>query len=258
MSYNQYEPAMRSLMKYQFNGIEKLDTSYSQMHQDMFLLCVLNGKTNGKYLEIGGHHPIEVNNTYLLETKFNWTGVSVDLDQQWVEPFSSYRKNKLIIGDATKLDYDDILTTNGIGLDLDYMSVDVDPPMGTFRALKQALSGKIKSKVITFEHSAMLDGEGQQARMEGRKLLEDLGYMMIVKNVSNIGVSAHDLGTAYPVEDWWVDPAQVDMSIVEKLKSVDTDFIASYHTVYKGSIRMPSGHFFNSNNQVTTLPTHLY
>ena len=38
-----------------------------QAQQDKFVLNVLNEKKNGYFLEIGSNHPININNTYLLE-----------------------------------------------------------------------------------------------------------------------------------------------------------------------------------------------
>ncbi len=53
---------------------------YSQSCQDLFVSGVLNNKENGSYLELGCSYPVESNNTYLLESKFNWTGISIDID----------------------------------------------------------------------------------------------------------------------------------------------------------------------------------
>lgn len=53
----------------------------------MFVLSILNGKTNGTYLEIGAHTLIDVNNTYLLESVFNWRGVPIEFEDKWVDDF---------------------------------------------------------------------------------------------------------------------------------------------------------------------------
>lgn len=155
--------------------------------------------------------------------------------------FKKYRTNPLIQANSLFLNYDQLLTDLEIGLDIDYLSVDIDPSRATFDALKKALSGKIKCKVITFEHSAMLEGEGQQVRIDSRAFLTNLGYVMIAKDVANIGVGPTDLTICYPVEDWWIDPSQVDMSIFEKLKCVSDNCISSYHTIYTGPY--PAGYY---------------
>jgi hypothetical protein len=42
-------------------------TYFSQAGQDLFVLSMLENKSAGVYCEIGGAHPIESNNTFLLE-----------------------------------------------------------------------------------------------------------------------------------------------------------------------------------------------
>ena len=42
-----------------------------QAEQDKYVLNVLKHKKNGYFLEIGSNHPININNTYVLETQFN-------------------------------------------------------------------------------------------------------------------------------------------------------------------------------------------
>ena len=49
--------------------------------QDMFVLSMLDGKRNGVYVEIGADKPKIINNSYLLERKFGWRGVSFELDE---------------------------------------------------------------------------------------------------------------------------------------------------------------------------------
>ena len=44
-----------------------MELSYSQAAQDLFVLKVLNYRSNGIFLEIGSNDPIRINNTYLLE-----------------------------------------------------------------------------------------------------------------------------------------------------------------------------------------------
>ena len=59
--------------------ISKL-SSNSQAGQDLFVVCMLQGKENGSFLEIGSSHLKTGNNTYLLEKTFNWTGYGVDIN----------------------------------------------------------------------------------------------------------------------------------------------------------------------------------
>jgi hypothetical protein len=46
----------------------------------------LDGKRNGKFLDIGASDPKIINNTLLLEKNFGWTGVQIEIDEQ--DPWS--------------------------------------------------------------------------------------------------------------------------------------------------------------------------
>jgi hypothetical protein len=61
------------------NVDDLLKKSQSQLGQDLFTIAMLQGKTHGKFLELGGYHPYFASNTYLLEKEFAWTGVSIDI-----------------------------------------------------------------------------------------------------------------------------------------------------------------------------------
>lgn len=234
MPYDQFKQDNKQHLKFEFNGVEKLQRSYSQMHQDLFVLSILNGKENGTYLEIGSNHPVEVNNTYALENVYNWRGVSLDIDDTWIVNWNFHRKNTLVVENATTLDYDKLLTDLNLGTCIDYLSVDIDPPQGTFNALKKIPHDKYKFNVITFEHSANIP-EGIPVREESRKFLFDLGYELIIPDVSNEELYGEEQGKLYPVEDWWVNKNNVDSSAFEKLKVDINNYIASRYTVYNKS-----------------------
>ena len=85
-----------SQLKKSFDGVERVNQNYSQALQDIFVLTMLNGKENGVYVEIGGAHPININNTYLLESVFNWSGVSFEINSDLANFYNSERLNKCI------------------------------------------------------------------------------------------------------------------------------------------------------------------
>ena len=91
-------------LRHQFSQSERVRRNWSQSMQDMFVLSMLDGKRNGVYVEIGADKPKIINNSYLLERKFGWRGVSFELDESKVEFFNLLRKNKCICTDATKFD----------------------------------------------------------------------------------------------------------------------------------------------------------
>ena len=60
---------------------------------------IFKNKDNGIYLDIGCGHPIKNNNTYLLN-KRGWKGINIDLDEDNISLFNTYRKNDLNIATA--------------------------------------------------------------------------------------------------------------------------------------------------------------
>lgn len=48
-------------------------------------------------MEIGSGHPVDSNNTYLLESNYAWKGISIDFNADLVEEFNGLRKIWLIL-----------------------------------------------------------------------------------------------------------------------------------------------------------------
>ena len=84
--------------------------SYSQACQDVFVTYMLKYKECGSFVEIGSNHPINGNNTYVLETKFGWKGLMVEYDTQYGELYMNERPNSIHqLKDARLVDYRGIL-----------------------------------------------------------------------------------------------------------------------------------------------------
>jgi FkbM family methyltransferase len=49
--------------------------SYSQLGQDLEVVKFYNNKNGGFFIEIGASDGINLSNTYLLETQYNWKGI---------------------------------------------------------------------------------------------------------------------------------------------------------------------------------------
>ena len=75
--------------------------SRSQLGQELKVIKFYNSKKNGYFIEIGASDGIELSNTYLLETQYEWKGICC-------EPIPS-RFEKLVktgqIRPATKKQY---------------------------------------------------------------------------------------------------------------------------------------------------------
>lgn len=198
-------------LRFNFEGSENIETNYSESYQDLFVLSILNGKRNGTYLEIGSGHPFYGNNTALLEKDFEWSGISLDLDQGFINQFQEKRSNIALVRDATNTDYVELLRSLDFDTTIDYLQVDCDPPEVSYEILSRIPFEKIKFAVITFEHDCYCSGDS--IKEKSRKLLKSFGYKLIFDEVS------FDRQNSY--EDWWVHPKMVNQELFEKLKIVD-------------------------------------
>ena len=50
----------------------------SQCGQTEFVIEYFSGAAQLSYLEIGAQHPVILNNTFELESKYDWDGVSLE------------------------------------------------------------------------------------------------------------------------------------------------------------------------------------
>jgi FkbM family methyltransferase len=60
-----------------------LDASKSQLRQDLFALAQSNFKTGGYFVEFGATDGVELNNTWLMETRFGWSGILAEPARGW-------------------------------------------------------------------------------------------------------------------------------------------------------------------------------
>lgn len=200
-------------LKYPFQGYEKIETNYSQAYQDIFVLSMLDGKEKGKYLEIGSGHPILGNNSYLLETVFNWSGLSIDKEID--HALYNQRSGETLVEDALNIEYSEVLATFFLNeMVIDYLQIDCDPPKQSYEILKKIPFDLYKFAVITFEHDYYCDPE-KKYRSLSRDFLYSMGYKLVV---GNIGVNSFS-----PFEDWWVNPDLVSQDSLDKLINLTTN-----------------------------------
>lgn len=202
---NRYFKKDLEKLRYKFSGVENIENNYSQAFQDMFALSILDGKKDGTYVEIGGDHGVIISNTYLLETQFNWNGVSFEIDPEKVNGYNSIRENKCICADALTFDYTKLFEEKKFPKQIDYLQVDIEPAWQTLNALKALPLDEYRFSVITYETDAYKDGP--DSGEEAMEILLSLGYQLVVRNVANLN---------NPYEDWYVDPQVVNPEIVEK------------------------------------------
>ena len=191
-------------------------TYYGQAEQDKFVCKILKNKTDGFFIEVGSHTPIRINNTYLLESSLNWTGIGFEFKRKKFERlYKKHRPNtNYVFGDAQQHNYREIFNTYNAPKNIDYLQLDIEPPIATLNVLK-ALDVQVmddyKFATITFEHD-YCKNKDIVPRNESREILEDRGYYLVFEDITNRQVSS-------VYEDWYVHPDLVDMDYVEKLQS---------------------------------------
>lgn len=201
---NSYTKNKADRLKYKFLGYENIIQNYSASYQDLFVISVLNGKQNGFYVDIGGGHPYINSNTYLLEKKYKWTGVSLDLKQELQNDWLLERKNPYLIENAISFNYSKYLKENNFPKQIDYLSLDIEPAENTLECLSKLPLNEYRFNIITYETDYYAVNINQsiekanQIRNESRKTLFKYGYVLVNGNVSA-------LSTNHPYEDWYVD-----------------------------------------------------
>ena len=180
--------------KFNFDNIESIDENYSRHFQDMFVLSVLDGKERGTFIELGSGHPVLFNNTKLLEEQFNWKGLSIDNSERFCTQFSRERNTSILLADAASIDYKLLFKQQCFEQRIDFLRINAE--LASLDALKNIPFKDYEFSVIQFQHNACW--WGPQFRNESRKILKEIGYILLVPDVA---VNEKD-----NYEDWWVHP----------------------------------------------------
>ena len=169
--------------------------SHSQSGQESFVLNAIDFKHEGTYLEIGAWDGLDLSNTYLLESEYNWRGVALDNVEKNVTRYNKKRINKCLLQDALFANYEEILRNLGFPGVIDYLQLDIEPAENTFNCLMRIPFDKFKFRVITYEHDLYASAENYVYKDKAFKYLSGLGYTRVANNVQNLG---------NPYEDWYV------------------------------------------------------
>ena len=199
-----------------------------QSNQDKFVLNILKEKQNGFFIEIGSNHPININNTYLLETKFNWKGIMVEYDISFLPLYKQYRPNSIyIINDARTINYKQLFESNNVPLKIDYLQIDLEvinnSTIETLEKLDNEIFETYKFATITFEHDIGYT-DISNTREKSRYIFNKRGYICVFKDI-------HNIEPKYVYEDWYVHPDLVDMNYVNNLiKNNKNNYVKNFIT----------------------------
>ena len=191
---------------------------FGQAQQDKFVSNILKQKRNGYFLEIGSNHPVNINNTYVLEKEYGWKGIMVEYEAEYLPLYKEHRPNSIhIIDDATTLDYKGLFERNSMPLSFDYLQIDLHVSNRSTLKVLQNLDSNIfdtyKFATVTFEHDIYDTKDDNElpefTRDISRAIFKKRGYVRVFEDINNQGVN--------PFEDWYVHPDLVDMNYVNKL-----------------------------------------
>jgi len=153
----------------------------SQIGQDEFVLNAARKHLAGKYtfLDIGCHDYKEISNTYALEKDYGWRGVGIDIDPKWEAGWKENRDSVFVLADATTADYGKILSEASMPIVIDYLSMDLEPPPLTLKALERLFEFGYGFNIITYETDFYRNGEFGDLRSPSREFLNDRGYVLV-------------------------------------------------------------------------------
>jgi len=75
--------------------------TYAMEGEDLEVVKILKNIQNGFYVDAGGYHPLDRNNTYLLYEK-NWRGINIDLSEFSIDLFNFARPEDININVAVE------------------------------------------------------------------------------------------------------------------------------------------------------------
>lgn len=191
-----------------------------QAQQDKFVLHALQGKPRGYFLEIGSNHPIHSNNTYLLESKYDWKGIMVEYEPRFLPLYKEHRPRSVhIINDASQVDYKSVFDTLKAPPAMDYLQIDLEEENGstlrTLENLDRNIFDTYTFATVTFEHD-IYRSNIHNTRQISREIFAKRGYIPVFQDINN--------GYDYPYEDWYVHPSLVNTTYIQQLKSLNEKY----------------------------------
>ena len=195
-----------------FNFLRKKDNKFSQSGQDQFAYNISG--SNGTYLEIGAHDPVINSNTFNLEVKCNWNGISIEYDKTFQKSWddNKLRKNNVIWDDAFNINYSSLIKQRELPNRLSYLSCDIEPAENTFNILKKVISSELNFDFISFEHDKYSIGNKYEDL--SIEYLKNYNYKVAVKDV-------YSRNKRYKIYETWfvnndIDFEEMDYSVWKK------------------------------------------
>lgn len=178
-------------------------TSFSQAGQDRLVFELIVKPENlldGRYVDIGACHPAVISNTYALDRR-GWDGIMADNDPGAVDLLLAQRSGLVIPGDATKIDWGEVMEKRWGNALVDYVSIDIDQAteaaLLNFVITRTSCRNNLGVRVMTVETDVYRLGTGPRDRMR-EILMEQHGMDLVCADVC--------AATGEVFEDWWCHP----------------------------------------------------
>ncbi len=176
--------------------------SYSQARQDLFAWLCRGQSNKGTFVDLGAGHPVNGSNTKFLE-EMGWRGILADI-ATFDDLCKERSEDNEIFADAFDPEVDAaIVALAGQYRTIDFLSLDLEPPMLTLQRLVTLPLDRVKFAVACVEHDLYRGNEHIRAAMRG--IMESRGYLCVAHDVHMLGYTA-SLANLVPVEDWWIHP----------------------------------------------------
>ena len=191
-----------------FFGLYKKNNNFSQSGQDQFAHN-LSG-FNGLYLEIGANDPIINSNTFNLEIKCKWKGISIEKDETFKKAWdiASNRKNEIIWDDAFNIDYSKLVKDKNFPNKFDYLSCDIEPAENTFNILKKIIRSGLSFSYISYEHDKYNIGDKYEKM--SNEFLRTYDYKVAIKDVFS-------RDKKYKIFETWFVKNDIDFKMIDYL-----------------------------------------
>lgn len=186
---------------------------HSQAWQDRFVAAALPREC-GVFVDIGAGHPLNGSNTAYLECERGWKGLLCD--RQWAHELARWRETRnMVFSDALDVEWGKVLPTLARDGWIDYLSLDLEPPILTLQVLASLPLQSVRFKVATIEHDVYRGNQSIRAAIRGIMLTH--GYELVAEDVCCVVGDR-----AMPFEDWWAAPEYSDAAraAVESVKPV--------------------------------------
>jgi len=199
----------------------KIERKIQTQFQD-YVAASICGR-DGFFLDLGCRHPIDKNNTYLLEKFYNWKGLLFDTSEFSITQCKEVRTNPSHCLNVNESEFTNLLLTLNVD-SFDYISFDIDTPYTSNYplALSHIVSSNIPFKFMTYEHDLVYSEKKRLEnlnRKTSREFLQDNGYFLLFPDVTQ---REGDITLSW--EDWWVNPELVSKDLLTKSKSLLTPF----------------------------------